>query len=416
MSSTQKTVQKVTLWSAYFFIITAVNLLFGASLQFFNATGALYVQSLGGNATYAGTMLTVFTVSATVMRIASGRFLDKKGRCIVIAVGAAIFGAGSLSFAIPVLPWLPFARLIQGIGYSMVTTGVTVAITDVIPKQRLGEGIGYFGLVSPLSTAMGPVVALKLCADGNYARVFIVAAIAIFFGGALTFFTNYEKNVKFRERIRAMEALAPAPAAPAAAPAAKPAATGEKKSLIWTYFEKSALKPTFISLLMSLPNGAIVAFLVLYAKSIGIADASLYYTFNAIALVATRLAFGRFADRFKPVFTTAPALIVAAIGYSFLLIAGSAPVLFPFAGILIGMGTGMASPTLNAIVIKNAGPARRGAASATYMMSFDIGIGAGSFVWGLFIDTLGFSAVFGGCIVCMLVACVLSCIWLREKK
>ena len=212
-----------------------------------------------------------------------------------------------------------------------------------------------------------------------------------------------------------MEALAPAPAAPAAA--AKPAQSGEKKSLIWTYFEKSALKPTFISLMMSLPNGAIVAFLVLYAKSIGIADASLYYTFNAIALVATRLAFGRFADRFKPVVTTAPALIVAAIGYSFLLIAGSAPALFPIAGILIGIGSGMASPTLNALVIKNAGPARRGAASATYMMSFDVGIGAGGFIWGLFIDSaLGFTAVFVGCIACMLIGCVLSFFWLREKK
>ena len=415
MSSTQKAVQKATLWSAYFFIITAVNLLFGASLQFYNATAALYVQSLGGTATYAGTMLTIFTVSATVMRIVSGRFLDKKGRCIIIAIGAAIFGAGSLSFVIPALPWLPIARFIQGIGYSMVTTGVTVAITDVIPKQRLGEGIGYFGLVSPLTTALGPVVALKLCGDGNYNLVFIVAAICIFFGGALTLVTNYEKNTKFRERIRAMEALAPAPAAPAAAPAAKSAPA--QKPGIWTYFEKSALKPTFISLLMSLPNGAIVAFLVLYAKTIGIADASLYYTFNAISLVATRLIFGRFADRVKPVFTTAPALIVAAVGYSFLLIAGQNPGLFPIAGILIGVGSGMASPTLNAIVIKNAGPARRGAASATYMMSFDIGIGAGGFIWGLFIDSaLGFSGVFTGCIICVLIGAVLSCIWLREKK
>jgi len=414
MSSTQKTAEKVTLWSAYFFIITAVNLLFGASLQFYNATAALYVQSLGGTATYAGTMLTIFTVSATVMRIASGRFLDKKGRCIIIAIGAAIFGAASLAFNIPWLPWLPVCRLIQGVGYSMVTTGVTVAIADVIPKQRLGEGIGYFGLVTPLSNALGPVVALKICGDDNFSLVFIVAAVCIFFGGALTILTNYEKNTKFRERIRAMEALDPAPAAPAAA---KAASAGEQKRGIWTYFEKSALKPTFISLMMSLPNGAIVAFLVLYAKTVGIADAGLYYTFNAIALIATRLIFGRFADRFKPVVTTAPALIVGAIGYAFLLFAGSAPALFPLAGILIGVGSGLASPTLNALVIKNAGPARRGAASATYMMSFDVGIGAGGFIWGLFIDSaLGFTGVFVGCIVCMLIGCVLSCIWLREKK
>jgi len=416
MSSTQKTVQKVTLWSAYFFIITAVSLLFGASLQFYNATAALYVQSLGGTATYAGMMLTIFTVSATVMRIASGRFLDKKGRCVVIGIGAVIFAAGSLSFIIPALPWLPIARFIQGIGYSMVTTGVSVAITDVVPKQRMGEGIGYFGMVTPLSTALGPVVALKLCGDGNYSLVFIVAAVCIIAAGALIVFTNYEKNVKFRERIRAMEALAPAPAAPAAAPAAKPAETGEKKSVIWTYFEKTAIKPTIISLMMSLPNGAIVAFLVLYAKSIGIADAGLYYTFNAIALVGCRLIFGRFADRFKPVVTTVPALIIGATGYAFLLCAGSVPALFPLAGILIGAGSGLASPTLNAIVIKNAGPARRGAASATYMMSFDIGIGAGSSIWGLFIDTLGFPAVFIGCIVSMLIGCVLSLVWLREKK
>lgn len=90
---------------------------------------------------------------------------------------------------------------------------------------------------------------------------------------------------------------------------------------------------------------------------------------------------------------------------------------FYIAGALIGLSAGMVQPTLNAIVMKRAPAERRGAASATYLISTDIGVGVGSVFWGMFIDAgLGFNAVFGGCIICMLLACALSIAWLRERQ
>lgn len=409
---TTQTPGKARLWTKYFFIIAGMNLIFGICLQFFNSTSALYVQTLGGTATFSGMMLTTFTVAATVMRIISGRFLDKKGRSLIIILGSLIFAAGALAFNIGWLPALPVARFIQGIGYSMATTGASVAITDVVAKKRMGEGIGYFALTTSVAPALGPAIAMALYGDGNHALVYYTATACCLVCAATMTLGNYERDNAFLEKKRAQDALVP-DQKPAAASAA---ASTAKRSLIWTYFEKTSFKPALINLFISFPNGAVVAFLMLYAKTLSIPEASLYYTINAIALITARLVCSRFADRFGPLVTTAPALVLGFFGYGCLLFSSQVTALFFVAGAVIGLANGMAQPTLNAAVMKRAPAERRGAASATYLVSMDVGIGAGSFIWGLIIDMSGYNAVFTGCVACMAVGLVLSFLWLREKK
>lgn len=195
------------LWSRYFLIITAANLLIGICLQFYNSTTALYVQSLGGSATFSGLMLTMYTISATIIRVFVGRFLDKTGRIRIIVLGNFIYAFASLSFLVTWLPWLPIARAIQGIGYAMVSTGLSVAISDVVTKQRLSEGIGYYGLSTSLTSAVGPAIAMALCASGDYSPVFYAAFGCSITGAGVMLLHNYEKNDSFLSQKRQLEEL-----------------------------------------------------------------------------------------------------------------------------------------------------------------------------------------------------------------
>ena len=68
--------------------------------------------------------------------------------------------------------------------------------------------------------------------------------------------------------------------------------------------------------------------------------------------------------------------------------------LFCLGAIFIGVGYGCLQPSFQAMVIQNAPNDRRGAATATFFSSFDIGVGAGAFFLGLLIPVLGYSLMF----------------------
>jgi len=411
---------KVRLWSKYFIILILANVLAGGCLQFYNSTCSLYVDFLGGEASFAGTALTMFTIAATVMRIVAGRTLDRKGRRIVIVIGLAIFAAASVASMIPTLALIPVFRFVQGAGYSIATTGLSAAVADVVPRHRMGEGIGYFGLGNSISMAVGPAVALALCEGDNYNPVFITAtAILVVCMLVVFFLVRYEKDKKFQER-KAMEYV-PTAGEQAVRAASDTAAAETEYRGAWKFFEKSALKPTFVSLFLSLTSAATVAFLTLYAKKTGI-DAAPYYTINGIVLVAARLLFSRAGDRFAPVISLVPAFVVGGIGFLFLALSAQTHILFYIAGGLIGLCLGVAQPILNAESVRYVSANRRGVASATYLMSTDVGIGVGGFFWGLIIDAFGgadavtsFTPVFFGCILCLCVSILLSLLWLRSK-
>ncbi len=64
------------------------------------------------------------------------------------------------------------------------------------------------------------------------------------------------------------------------------------------------------------------------------------------------------------------------------------------AGFLLGLGYGVLQPLFQSFVTGTTPAPKRGAANATYLLSYDIGIGIGSFVMGLFQDGIGLSTGF----------------------
>ncbi len=404
---------QVQLWTKYFFVLFLTQVFIGMCMQFYNTTTPLFVGFLGGSTSYSGLLVTSFTISATVLRILSGRALDRRGRREIIIVGLLIFAVSSLSFCVDRLWFLPLARLLQGAGYSIASTGLSVAIADVLPRQRMSEGIGYFGLSFSLASVVGPAVALTLCSEENYHLVFYAAA-AMLIACALLLLVlcRYETDAVFQEKKRRWAESEPEAQTPEMQGAAGTFAAQYRG--LWVFFEKTAVKPSLVSLFINLPSAATISFLMLFAKDAGIENAGLYFTISAIALVAARLLFSRAADRFAPLVSIGPGILIGAVGYAMILLSARAAMLFFVAGGLLGLSGGLSGPTLNAIVIKRAPENRRGAASATYLMSSDVGIGIGSFFWGLMIERFSYTAVFVGCTISMLIALALALLWLRK--
>lgn len=404
--------KKVFLFSPYYILIALFSLMVGMGLQIFNSTTALYVSALGGSAEDAGLMLSCFTIAATLMRLAGGA-LDKIGRRKIIVVGALIFAAAAYAYNLGVVKYLYAIRFVQGIGYSLATTGIGVAITDVIPQPRMGEGIGYYGLSQTLTMAVGPTLALALCRQGQgpFGNVFLAATIMLVATAVGMVFCRYEKDAAFQ----AKKSLAEAGYVPPAR--IDPSGDARPQKGFWAVFEKSAAPVAVPTFALALTSAATVAFLTLYATGAGIENIGLYFLLNALATVTARLSLGRLADRVSVTSMVLPGFAIVAAGFICLILSARIPLLFALAGLLGGFGNGMISPTLNAEVIRRAPNTRRGAATATYLVVIDIGIGAGAYLWGLVLDFAGsFTTLFACCVGCCVAGALATVLLLTPRR
>ncbi len=403
----------MSLWSKHFVKIILASCLVASCMFFHNAVTTLYVVSLGGTAAYAGVMLTCFTIVATIMRIISGRLLDRRGRRKIILIGLVIYAAATASLTVGYLPYLPFARAIQAIGYSMATTGIAVAVADVVPTPKMGEGLGYSMLANNVASALGPIIALWIYnLTENYAIVYYVSVGLLALSFVIMLLCRYEVDREFFEKKQSYEFAVLGERARMAAQRPE----GEKRSFLSTVFEKKALPSTITSVFIFLGNGAVIAYIVLFANTINVEKASLFFTLQAVMTIAARLLFSKLSDKYAPLVSIVPGTLVLALGYFFLVLAPNQHLFFYLAGAALGLGAGIATPALNAEAVRFVPQSRRGAASATFFMATDIGIGIGGVLWGKILDNAGFRPVFLGCILCIGISIVLSIVFFSGGK
>lgn len=338
----------------------------------------LYGDKLGFTAAMVGTTTTVCTIASLVLRPVLGIWLDRYGRRIIVLSGTGLFVLATWfcgltdNFAVLLL-----LRALQGFGFAAHTTAVNTMATDVLPEERMAEGIGYMGLTGSVSLALAPALALVLIDGGRYSRGF---------------------NGAFLAGVWAVMCLL---AVRGARVKVQPSAAGASQYRGWERFwEKQALKPAFIMLILGACYAGLSTFLAIYVlgKGFQAAQVSVYFTVNAVATALARL-FGGSAMKkvgMKRGMLIATGLCVTA----FILIPlTSSPLGLWTAGALHGLGYGTIYPQLNALAVTLAAPERRGTAMATFLTGMDIGVGFGAGFWGVVIDRVGMDSMFYACAV-----------------
>jgi predicted MFS family arabinose efflux permease len=87
-----------------------------------------------------------------------------------------------------------------------------------------------------------------------------------------------------------------------------------------------------------------------------------------------------------------------------LLILSQGLVTYFLAGVAIGIGFGFTGSSLQSLALRRAPFERRGAASSTYLLAFDIGIGSGGLLAGWVATRFGYDWMFVFMLVPMLLA------------
>lgn len=117
-----------------------------------------YLTLLGG-ADYKGLIISLFTITAMISMLFSGKLAHKIGRVPVIIFGDVVCFVCSLLYPLVIsLTGFFLLRLVHGFSTGFTPTGIAAYIADIVPAHRRGEAMGLLGTATAVGMAGGPAL------------------------------------------------------------------------------------------------------------------------------------------------------------------------------------------------------------------------------------------------------------------
>lgn len=343
------------------------NLAAFGSFYLLLATLPTFVLTIGGRESEVGVVLGTFAITAVILRPVVGAAADRRGKKGLVLAGAAVLAISSFLYNMAGnLTLLLALRVLHGIGWAAFGTAMSALVADIVPAPRRGEAMGYFGMSTNVAMAIGPAIGVFVAVSYGYQPLFVVSALVAVVAVVTSAVIKDEQPVQAELR----------------------------GGPTWQRFLlPSAFFPSLILALSALTYASIVTFLPVYAEKQAVGNPGLFFTVFAVVVIVARGPLGKLSDRLGRGVVIAPGLLVAAVGLAVLSWSFSMATMLLVA-ILYGVAMAAIQPALMALAIDRAGPAQRGAAMGTFSTAMDLGIGLGSFGWGVVAQTGGFDTMY----------------------
>jgi predicted MFS family arabinose efflux permease len=242
----------------------------------------------------------------------------------------------------------------------------------------MGEGIGYLGIGNIIANAVGPNLGLSLMEHYSYRTTFLVGGM-IALGAAAAMFLIVQYTP---EKVQLQE----------------------KKTLrLSDLIEPKLIPYAIFGGLFSLCNGIVSSFLAMLGDERGIANVGIFFTCNAIALLLVRIFGGKLMDKYGLTPILIPSYLLASTAM-FMVAGAKGAVIIAVAGVLKALGQGSAQPAIQTTCIRRLPDEKRGVAVSTFYVGADVGQGLGGAIGGTVAESFGYTALYGGAGVLMLVA------------
>ena len=335
--------QPEKIWNEMFLYIFFANMAQALGHLMSNTLLGKYADFLGAPADHVGWLISSFAITALAFRVVAGpciNSLDKRrilvGSYLLLAISYAGYGF-SKSFG-----WLMAFRLIQGIGMSFSGACCLAIVSDTLPKDKLNTGLGYFACGQVAAQAVGPAVGLQLVDWFGFNAAYQITAVETVVAALITSRLKLAPRPPKRFSINFEEIIA-----------------------------RAALVPTVIATLVGIGFTTISAFLVVYAEKRGVVEGiGLYFSVNALTMLATRPFVGRLIDRHGFVRIAVPGTLISTMA---LILIGFSDRLWMFlaAAFINAFGYGAIQPSLQALSVRSVPPEQKGSASSTFYIGMD---------------------------------------------
>ncbi len=354
------------IWNKKFTLLFITNLLMMATFYASVPIIPIYCQEIGVTGALIGIVLTSMSVTTVLFRPFAGYILDNFNRYHVYILFLALFSLPFLGFvALPFFLALVIMRLYMGLVYSVCGSATMTLAGDVLPHSKVVGGISRFALTVSIGMAAGPFIGIQiqnhLSSKISFITLFAFIVIALICVSCCRIEYPKKKRKKFSFR---------------------------------DAFYKPALPFMANMIFIMIPFGAVLAYSSMLAQEKGLATASPYFYICLVAgMLLSKLSTQKLIDAGHHKILVAISLVILIVtmaGYYFLASVWH----LLLAGFLFGLGYGILQPLFQSFVTGTSPAHKRGAANATYMLSYDIGIGIGSLLMGFCQESIGLSTGF----------------------
>jgi len=324
-----------------------------------------------------GAITSAMSVSVVLATPLSAHLADRIHPARLARLGALVLGASSLGFHLTREPGplMLALRACHGVAFSLTITGTAALAANIAAPNRLARTIGLFGAAMLATQAVAPALLEPLTERFGWSVLYTAAAFAALVAVALTVPLPMPSMLK--------------PSTAAALEAGERPALSER---LWPCLEASAV--------MGFAFGAVVSFAPALALERGATSISALFTgYTALAL-GVRILGGGLGDAFGHARTSLSALMVYAVvilAFSWL-----EPGLLAVLGAGLGLSHGLLFPSLNALVLAETPPERRGRVQALFFGSFHFGVTVSGVLLGALVPYLGYDDLFVVSGVCVL--------------
>lgn len=361
---THHTGSAARLFSPDYTRICLANFCFWAGIYCFLGSFPLYVLQLGGAAAEAGLAIGAVPLTSFITQALFGRTIARRSPRKVLLAATIVLPVGAVVAATASAPWvLVCASCILGIGYTSFQTAATTLASNVTPPARRGEALGVYGSFTTVSLAVGPALGIALLES--------VGPWALCLGGALLGVLSMSVGAGVRADAQT-----------------HPPTSIERRRLDPIIYFSMAVNAG-----LTFTHGTLIAFLPLYARSIGMDNPGLFYTVFALAAVGIRAWAGRLSDLVGRLQVLIPATGLLAAALWGIALGPSVPALLGLA-VVYAIGYASLHPTNLAFAVDRASVADRPLALGIVNTGFALGMGVGAIAMGPVLAATSFTATF----------------------
>jgi len=325
----------------------------------------------------------IFNLLAALL---SGGLVDRFGGRVIYLIGTACYLGAAAPIALglvgPDSPFevLIFIRFLQGCGLAAVMPSVMTLLPGQVSRSQLPMAVGVVGIAGNISLALTPAIALMIMDAAGFAAVGTVVCAVLMIGVLLIW------------------------------PVTDPQRLGRPVSprLFRPAWKPEWGRPLLMTVLIIVNWGVITGYLPQRAELAG-ADVGLFFTMDALALVALRIPSGWLAGRIGPLPLLLTGALLTAASISLLLLPTTTLVLIA-SGLGTGAGSALVFPVLNLEINERSEPANRGSAFGLYSVAFGTGVAIGSVGLAPIYGAIGWEIAMAFGVVCAVLAAAVAVI------
>lgn len=349
------------IWNKKFVLLFITNLLVLAAFYASIPIIPVYCQEIGITGSKIGIVLTAMSVATILFRPVAGYLLDNFNRYHVYLIFLALFCLAFPGFiAFPIFAVLVLIRLYMGAVYSVCGAATMTLASDVLPRTKITEGISRFAFTISIGMAVGPYVGIQvqnhMSSKASFLTVFAISVAALICVSCCKI--RYPKVER-------------------------------KKFVLKDSIYNPALPFMCNMTFLMIPYGAVIAYSSILAQEKELMSFLPYfYICLVIGMLISKISTQKMIDAGKHrvlVYISLIILIVTMASYLFL----ASGIHLLAAGFFFGLGYGILQPLFQSFVTGTTPAPKRGVANATYLLSYDIGIGIGSLLMGFLQEPIG---------------------------